>query len=325
MDVIDAEIARLLESLRDGLGGRDLRNMAQRMSAHYRANAPTQAAVEGADSALAYALTRMPATAAAVEATLQELLALAPGFVPQSVLDLGAGPGTASHVAVRHFPLARFALLDNAGPFLDLAKRLARASVHPAINAADIRAQDLQGVDERLPQADLVMASYVMTEAEDSAYLGLVERMFAAARGFLVIVEPGRPRDYARLMQARQVVADAGGVVVAPCPHQMECPLVAPDWCHFAVRLARSRSHRALKQGALGFEDEKFSYLVVARNDVQPPDYARVLAPPESSKHTVSVAVCAPDGTRQVRQFTRREGSYKAARKLGWGDRVSSS
>ena len=84
-------------------------------------------AVIGNDTdALAYALVRMPATYAAVTACLDALQIARPDFTPANMIDLGAGPGTATFAAADAFPsLARFALTDTnessarAGAYLD--------------------------------------------------------------------------------------------------------------------------------------------------------------------------------------------------------------
>ncbi|MGL1585795.1 small ribosomal subunit Rsm22 family protein, partial [Vibrio parahaemolyticus] len=44
------------------------------------------------EDALAYALARMPATYAAIAASLNALAEVNPEFAPQSLLDIGAGP-----------------------------------------------------------------------------------------------------------------------------------------------------------------------------------------------------------------------------------------
>src|SRR6202011_544777 len=70
-------------------------------------------AISSEADALAYALARMPATYAAVAASLNALRESAPHFAPASLLDIGAGPGTASWAAAEAFSLlAGFTLID---------------------------------------------------------------------------------------------------------------------------------------------------------------------------------------------------------------------
>ena len=114
--------------------------------------------------------------------------------------------------------------------------------------------------------ADLVVASYALTEIDDGALPGVVDALWARAGRGLALIEPGTPRDYARLMTLRQRLIGAGARIALPCPHDRPCPLRAPDWCHFATRLARSRDHKLLKGADAPFEDEKFCYLVALRD-----------------------------------------------------------
>ena len=70
-------------------------------------------AIRTETDALAYALARMPATYAAVTASLNALREIRPDFAPDSLLDVGAGPGTASWAAAEAFSsLQDFTLLD---------------------------------------------------------------------------------------------------------------------------------------------------------------------------------------------------------------------
>ncbi len=64
-------------------------------------------AITSETDALAYALARMPATYAAVAASLERAGRDRPDFAPQSLLDVGAGPGTASWAAAEAFTVAR--------------------------------------------------------------------------------------------------------------------------------------------------------------------------------------------------------------------------
>src|SRR6202012_100047 len=79
--------------------------------------------------ALAYALARMPATYAAVAASLNALCEITPDFAHQSLLDVGAGPGTATWAAAETFSSLRsFALLDANAALRALALDFASGS-----------------------------------------------------------------------------------------------------------------------------------------------------------------------------------------------------
>lgn len=91
-----------------------------------------------------------------------------------------------------------------------------------------------------------------------------------------------------------------------------------PEWCHFAVRLSRTRSQRLAKGGALGWEDEKFSYVVLVRDDGEPAQ-ARLVGHPRAQKGHVVLRVCAPEALR-TEVVTRRQDCYRLARHASWGE-----
>ncbi len=318
------DLVARLEALLDGVPGKTLAERAGAISEAYRDNRSSRETISDARDAAVYALTRMPATAAAVAAVFDALDERAPDFVPATLLDAGAGPGTASLVATEIWPEAELTLCDSHKDFLDLAQSLmsghtANAAARPRFVAADIARPGAP-----LPEADLVIASYALTELDDAAYEAAAARLWAATRGVLAVVEPGRPRDYHRLMGLRRRVIGEGGRMLAPCPHAGPCGLLCggsnEDWCHFSVRLPRSRSHVRLKKGALGYEDEKFSYLVLARPEIATaPPCPRVLAIPEVAKHEIRLKLCETDGSVGVRGFARRHPEFGRIRRARWG------
>jgi len=96
--------------------------------------------------------------------------------------------------------------------------------------------------------------------------------------------------------------------------------MAGQDWCHFSVRLARSRAHMHAKGASVPFEDERFSYLVVVRDGGQPGG-GRIVAPPVASKPGIALRLCTEQGRLAERFVARREAAaYKQARKLEWGD-----
>jgi len=93
------------------------------------------------------------------------------------------------------------------------------------------------------------------------------------------------------------------------------------DWCHFAVRIDRSALHRDLKGARLGYEDEKYSYLVASREHARTP-VARLVRSPRLHKGHVRLVVCEAAGLNE-RVVSRRDGElYRCARDARWGDRL---
>jgi ribosomal protein RSM22 (predicted rRNA methylase) len=316
---LPAELKAALDAKLQGLSRNDIASRAALISKTYRDGGGSGAIRSEAD-ALAYALARMPATYAAVIASLNALCEIAPDFVPHSLLDVGAGPGTANWAAAATFPsLQSFALLDANDALRALALDLAEASTRPG----DLKYRNGEALAALADTeaADLVIASYMIGELGDAQRLKLAERLWSKTRGTLLVVEPGTPAGYARIIALRQQLIAAGAHVAAPCPHDGPCPLIAPDWCHFTQRLARSRAHKQVKGAELPFEDEKFSYAALTRTPVtlRP---SRVLAQPHLGKAEVTAKLCTPDGLKSEKVPRRDKTAYARARRWRWGDAV---
>lgn len=266
--------------------------------------------------ARAYIATRMPATYAAIHASLSALAERLPGFMPASLLDVGAGPGTTLWAAADIWPgLKSATLLEASADMRAMGHRLA-ADVFPN---ADWKAADALR-DNAGGDADLVTLAYVLDELAPPDRKPLLDRLWRQARTALVIVEPGTPAGWQRILDARDQLIGAGAHILAPCPHAHACPILAPDWCHFSARVARSRIHRLAKGADVPWEDEKFACLVASRAPTAPSP-ARVLAPPEPASGRVRLKLCQPDGTVLHRLVTRREGdAFRSARRTDWGD-----
>ncbi len=318
--------AALAEAVRESASGQDsaaLKRSSTRISDHYRAEGRSIDVVSRSTDAVAYALSRMPATFAAVASVFEEVRARAPGFSPDRLLDIGAGPGTATWAAAEVFPELQSArLVDRSRDFLRLARQLGSNVPHLSLefDEADALFSTRTSAADASDRYAAVAAAYLLTEFDDATLLRVAEGLWARTAGVLVIVEPGRPRDYQRLMLVRERLVGLGGDVLAPCPHNRPCPLVAPDWCHFSQRLPRSKDHMRLKGASLGYEDEKFSYLVVARPGIGASASGRVIKPTAENKFSVTLELCAEAGLEQRVVPSRDRPAFKAAKKLAWGD-----
>ncbi|WP_245934181.1 small ribosomal subunit Rsm22 family protein [Branchiibius hedensis] len=302
-----------LEAATRGVPVAQLTAAVRRLSDRYRQESPASAPLmASAIDVVAYAAYRMPATYAACHAALSSLPT---EVVVSSVLDLGGGTGAAAWAVDSLWPGARTTIAEQVPAARSLALDLAAGG--PAVAAVPWRLGESLAVS-----ADLVTASYVLSELTDVQQDSLVSVALSHARWAVLLIEPGTPGGYQRILRARSQVLQAGWQIAAPCPHALGCPLVAPDWCHFAVRVPRSSLHRQVKGGELSYEDEKFSYLLAVARDVAVPEpSARVLRHPVKRKGLVELTLCRPDGSAGREIVSKKQGPrYRAARDVDWGD-----
>ena len=76
--------------------------------------------------------------------------------------------------------------------------------------------------------------------------------------------------------------------------------------------------HRRIKDAELGYEDEKFSYVAVAREPVDLPA-SRIIRRPQQRPGLIELETCAPEGVRTVRAPHHERETFRAARKAAWG------
>jgi len=314
-----------LDRLAHGMSRNAVAVRATMQSRNYRACRGSHRIATDHD-VLAYGFTRLPATYAAAAAVFNAMRETLPSFRPHTMLDVGAGPGTATFAAVRAFEtLADIRLIDaNAGLRKLALTLMAEADCEALRRLADGQSyrhgNALTLLAETQP-ADLVIASYAAGEIADGELAGFTQLLWRATAGALVVIEPGTPEGYARVLRTRGELIAAGAHVAAPCPHERACPLLSPDWCHFVQRLPRSRDHLRIKGADVPFEDEKFSYVVLSRSKAQSID-ARVLAPPKITKSAVTAKLCTAAGVVADIAARRDADAYRRRKSWRWGDSV---
>jgi ribosomal protein RSM22 (predicted rRNA methylase) len=314
-------LRRNVDRALSGMGLADLAAAAAALSQRYRDEHRDSSPVVGGErDALAYIAVRLPATYAAVRATFAAVAQARPDFAPRTALDVGAGPGTALWAAVDCWPDLVDALLIEASPsFRACGEELAREADLPRVSwrLTDVAAETIDGTPR-----DLVSLGYVLNELAPAARESVLKRLWDMTSDTLVIVEPGTPTGWERILAARRQLIEAGAHVLAPCPHASACPLQAPDWCHFAERVARSRLHRLAKGAEVPWEDEKFSYVALSRRPATAAA-ARIIARPRKGSGRITLKLCRADGSAGEELFSRRNGTvFKRAWRSDWGSPI---
>ena len=324
------ELPRALRAALDGelasLPAKRLAAVAAELSQRYRTGTPASGGkfARTREEIAAYAAVRLPATFAATYAALAQLQDRLPDWTPQTLLDAGAGPGTAMWAAATLWPdLRHITLLEREEGMIALGKRLAAAAPLPAIEHATWLKVDLTGRWELSPH-DLVIAAYLLGELPQEQQATLIQRLWACTSGALVIIEPGTPAGFSRMKQARAHLLAAGARTIAPCPHDTPCPIPENDWCHFAQRIARSRLHRQAKAGELAYEDEKFSFAGMARLPGAA-IHGRIIRHPQIRPGHIHFELCTPQGLTSTVVTRKQRALWARARDLHWGEVMPAS
>lgn len=306
-----------IEALLSGQSVKALSRERERLTQQYKGSGSGNevAALSSETQRLAYLAARLPATYAAIYQVLQECLKRSRGASIASLLDIGAGPGTALLAAAELLPLSLATMLERDRGFIALGEKLAL---------------DLEGIEKNWicqdvsknfnsQPHDLVIASYALGELKEKDRLQLVEKLWGLTQKFLILIEPGSKAGFESLMTLRQSLLLQGGHLIAPCPHSERCPLQGIDWCHFAARVQRTSLHRKTKDATLNYEDEKFSYLIFSRNPYAPCQ-SRIIRRPLRGEGFVKLQLCGQTGIEEKTITKKNKTDYSHAKKLDWGN-----
>ncbi|ETW07606.1 hypothetical protein H310_02082 [Aphanomyces invadans] len=311
----------------------------------------------GPQETMAYMAFEMDGVFSAVHHVLRQMTNVdgeAAPFRPKSMLDFGAGPGTASWVAKEFFDesLNEYRLVEPSQSMMDAA-----AVVMEGFRGLSFR-KSLSEMKREIvkgKQYDLIVVSFVLSDiTNDFERIAVMSTLWSllAENGRLVIVDRGNSWGSLQVRSARQFILDSltanaeemvesndatprieGGKVLGPCPHQKECPMQEGEWCHFVQRTPRVIQPRLpTTQRWAGYASMKFSYVTLEKKAGHNSEkdaatrtelpHARLTRGPILSNRHVTLDLCHPEGTMERRSVTKGRAErdvYRAARKAHWG------
>ena len=288
-----------------------LADFSQKLSTRYRDNKKMNGSyMHSQEDFLAYLTTRFPATFGAIHNVLSEVKERVP-LAFESILDVGAGPGTGTLAAQEVFiHLKRATLVEKERGLNSLSKEL--ICRNNSISCEWIE-KDLHTKIE-FEEHDLILMGYVLGELSENIWQNLVERLWNATKKAIIFIEPGTPAGFNRILKVRKFLISLGGFLIAPCPHQNTCPLAETDWCHFAQRIERTSQHRLAKRAELNYEDEKFSYVAFTK-EVFAKEGDRVIRRPLKRPGHVQFNLCSQEGIKNKIISRKNKDFYHKAKK----------
>ena len=311
-EIIQERIEKIIHSFSPAI----LKKAQENLSSNYRQKNTSDSVFNSNEQSIAYLATRLPATFATVFSCMERFSHLYPNFSPTSLLDVGAGPATASLALSFLYPAIQSTyLIEKNLAAIQLGQKLLTSS---EIANISWMSKDMTLLQE-FPKADLCIFSYSLNEITNIEKM--LEQLIQTRFSVFVFIEPGTPVGYQNILRARAFFLNKKYHVLAPCPHQKPCPIKTPDWCHFSVRLERTKLHKMLKGGALGYEDEKYSYLIVSSENFNVATQDRIIRHPFIGKGHQKFTVCSTEGLIKERTITKKDKEvYKNSKDLHWGD-----
>lgn len=300
----------LIQSYLSTQSTKQLSQSFQKLSQGYRAfdNASLGMSKEDVD---AYLVGRLPLTYAVCAHLLEMISSYFSSSI--SVIDYGSGPGTAIlaiHSAFSDKDVT-YVGVEEKQAMIDAASFISsKLNMHASFVKHDVCYKPSSSFD-------LAIVSYVLNELSDQKDFF---HHILFHHDSILVIEPGTPDGTKRILELRDMAIEAGMHIVMPCPHEMECPLKEPKWCHFFKRVERSKILKTIKGGTLGYEDEKFMYLFLSKKHSSS-SRGVVLEKPKILPHMVELNVCAKTGQiEKVPIMKKDKEAFKSAKKLDWGD-----
>ena len=260
--------------------------------------------IESKTDSLLYAISRMPATFSVVYSLVRNLASQGLICDVSSVLDVGSGTG-AGYFALKELDESlEIDLVERDRNMVEIFKTLTDRTV-------EVHLADASTFVAENP-ADLVMTSYVLSEMTEDVRNRTFDNLAKSSNKYVLVIDTGTPKTYADMMKLKDYAKKSGWKVVAPCMLD-KCPLV-DDYCQFYARVERSSLHKLAKGGSLSYEDEKYFYLLFAREDFEV-EGLRVIRRPVIKENNVSLVLCSSSGV-ETRVFTKKNKEmFKKAKK----------
>lgn len=266
------------------------------------------------------------------------------GFADGSrIVDLGCGVGATSvgllaWLAANRGRVGPISIVgvDREAASLALWRRVVLETAARAGARVEVETRTDDLLDTDVTDADLVLCQTALNESlgaserHDERTARAVGRWASACR--TLVIEPALRTTTRALQHLRDEVLSAGAAhVVAPCPHQLRCPMLARpyDWCHVARRMAAT-PRVADVQALTRRRDERslLAYVAFAPGAARAAPTGgvelRLVGEPLGSRGKTERWACASDGSLRCLRVLDRERSPMNAALLAaeCGDRV---
>ena len=297
------------------------------ISSKYMGNKDSETLINNSDEVLSYCISRMPATYCVVHnvfsSFLDMLKKLDVELNVKTLLDVGLGTGATTLAVLNNYKVDEIKCIEKEHIMSDMALEFLKNENISLYNEDVIKLAE-SNEEQKNFKSDLVICSYMLNELSEKDLLPVVDFLWENTEKYLIIVDPGTPSDYERMMKIREHLINQKGIIIAPCAHNKPCKyLKENDWCAFSTRVERTKLQKEIKDADVPFEDEKFTYLIFSKEDINGQvELKRILRNPEITKNFIDLKICSKDGIKEERITKSKVEDYKIAKKAKNGDLI---
>ena len=313
------EIKNYIENELNNINLKSLQKNAKQISQNYRNNLRDgKKMLSKEEEAIAYAITRMPATFGAVAKSLEKTLEIYKSPI-KSIADIGAGTGTASIAINELIDVDKIECFEREKAMIETGKKIFKHYNNLESKAIWKNLDITKDIIE--DNYDLVVASYMINELKEEQINDVINKIWNISNKMILIVEPGTMQGYHNIMKAKEILVNLGGKIIAPCMSKI-CNLEKDDWCNFYCRVQRTKIHKNLKEGDSPFEDEKFIYIAISKDEVPNEYEARIIRHPLVYNGYIKLKVCKPNEIKELTITKKDKELFKRVKKLNHGDLI---
>jgi ribosomal protein RSM22 (predicted rRNA methylase) len=213
--------------------------------------------------------------------------------VPRTVMDFGAGPGTALFPITRKLKAgSTMHMVEQSSPMRELGKKLLPGWTPHTITACS-----------ELPEGkfDLIIAANSLNELAPRDTENLLKKFSLQLQegGYLLVLEPALLSTTREVMKLRDfIVSTFGWKIRFPCTHCNECPMLKlsqSDWCHGELRWSAPRLIDQLDT-LTGLNKHRIKYSgFLFQNSTEEESGYRILRQPQKGKGRHILSLCGRD------------------------------
>lgn len=292
---------------------------SEKISNNYRKkNRNGKSLLKEQNEAIAYAITRMPATYGAVSKSIEKLIEI---YTPNitTVADIGAGTGSVGIAVNELLDVKEIECFEREENMIDIGKLILS---NYSEGSSKIKWTKLDITQDQINnEYDMVISAYMINELNEKDINNVIEKMWNISKDIILIVEPGTVQGYKNIMKVKDKLVEMGGNIIAPCISK-KCNLQQNDWCNFYSRVQRTKIHKKLKSGDLPYEDEKFIYIAISKKEKIINNKSRIIRHPLLYNGYIKLKICTDKGIEELIISKKEKERFQHAKKLNHGDMI---